>query len=326
MTKRLMADLILLLVAFIWGTTFVVVQKAIDQLPPYSFLFVRFGVAFLFLLLFIFMRRLFGKPEQRNSPFIAKKSLGSGAILAIWLFAGYAFQTTGLLYTSSSKAGFITGLSVVLVPFFSFFLLKLRPKFPAVIGVILALIGLYLLAFGDKPAVNAGNIIGDAVWLNKGDLLVFFCAIGFALQIVFTGKYAGKHDAMALTLVQLGSVSLLNFIFALLFEDVRLSFSADILLSPYMIFALFITSILGTALAFLAQTYFQRYTTPTRVGLIFAMEPIFAALTGVLVAGDVLTLPIIVGCGLIFSGMLLAELPSELLFKFLRTKKNETGQ
>jgi drug/metabolite transporter (DMT)-like permease len=307
MSKRLVSDFVLLSIAVVWGITFVLVQNAIQVLPPFSFLFVRFFLAFLALIPFLIITR----KEQDWQTFWSANIVFAGLVLALWLFAGYAFQTVGLLYTISSKAGFITGLSVVLVPVFSLLILKVNPKIPAVVGVLLSLLGLYLLTLGDRLTIN------------KGDILVFFCAIAFAMQIIFTGKYAILHDATKLTVVQLGFVSLLCLIFAWRFEDIGILMSAEVFLNPTVWIALLITSVFATSLAFWAQTHFQRYTTPTRVALIFATEPVFAAITGVLAADETLTTKMILGCVCIFIGMILAELPEELVLRALRmTRKS----
>ncbi|MEW9670814.1 DMT family transporter [Ammoniphilus sp. 3BR4] len=304
MKKSVLADLSLLVVAFVWGTTFVIVQNAISTLPPHAFNAIRFFLAsgLLFVLLLLFFR------EQLQA--LSKRMLASGIIIGVWLFGGYAFQTVGLLYTTSSKAGFITGLSIVLVPLFSLLLLKQRPKWPAVTGVLVATVGLYLLT------------LSDSLSLNKGDVLVFFCAICFALQIIFTGKYAPSYPAMALALIQIFTVSVLSAGASLLFENGQTFLNAEVLFQNHVLWALFITAGPATALAFLAQTICQRFTTPTRVALIFAMEPVFAALAAFIWTEEVLGIKALSGCLLIFIGMILSELQPEQLLGAFRKKKS----
>lgn len=298
------ADISLLLVAFVWGTTFVIVQNAISFLEPLSFNGVRFTLATFILSLWLIM---FNRDQLKQ---ISKKMILSGIIIGFWLFVGYATQTFGLLYTTSSKAGFITGLSVVLVPLFSIFLLKQKPSWQAIFGITVATVGLYLLT------------MTDSVSLNIGDLLVFVCAIGFALQIIFTGKYSSNYPSLLLTIIQLATVSILSLIGAFLFEDWQSAVNPEILLNSNVIVALFITSIFATALAFFVQTSVQKFTTPTRVALIFAMEPVFAAICGYLWAGDRLALSASFGCILIFTGMILAELPTWSFIKRKKVKDN----
>jgi drug/metabolite transporter (DMT)-like permease len=297
--KPWFADFNLLLVAFVWGTTFVIVQKAIAFLEPYSFNTVRFFIAAILLLFIIYFFKRTSFKDFKN-----KNLLKSGTLLGFWLFLGYGFQTVGLLYTTSSKAGFITGLSVVLVPLFSYMLLKHKLNWQIGFSSLLAVAGLYLLT------------IHNSFSLNIGDGYVLLCAVSFALHIVFTGKFAKSFDALCLTVVQLFIVSLLSFITALLTEQWQEIFAANMLFKSEVITALLITSLFATALAFLAQTYFQSFTTPARVALIFAMEPVFAAITAFIVLNERLGSKALIGCILILFGMILSELKlSDLMFK-----------
>jgi drug/metabolite transporter (DMT)-like permease len=303
MKNPIFADISLLFVTFIWGTTFVLVQNAIGLLEPFSFNGIRFLAAAIMLL---FLLLIF---ERKQLLFLNIKMLASGVFIGFWLFLGYATQTIGLLYTTTSKAGFITGLSVIFVPLFSMFLLKQFPSRNAVIGVTIATFGLFLLTMTDVSS------------LNIGDGFVFICAISFALQIIFTGKFSSKYPTLLLTVIQISTVAILSIISALFFEDWRKSFIPEILLSKDVIIALIITSIFATALAFLIQTNFQKYTTATRVALIFAMEPVFAAIAGYYWAAERLSYSALFGCLLIFAGMIFAELPAN---KFLILKKNKS--
>ncbi|MFT9849827.1 DMT family transporter [Aneurinibacillus sp. REN35] len=303
MKKSMIADGILLLVALVWGATFVIVQNAIATLPPLTFNGIRFFLASVFLFLFLL---LFYRVQLKQ---LNGKLILSGIILGVWLFSGYAFQTIGLLYTSSSKAGFITGLSVVLVPVFALFLLKQRPKIPAVIGITLATVGLYLLT------------LGDALNVNQGDLLVFMGAVSFAFQIIFTGRYAPHFPSLALAFVQILTVAVLSGGSAFFFEDWRTTLTWEALTTPIIYWALLVTAIPATALAFLAQTECQRFTTATRVALIFAMEPVFAAVTAYLFNEEVLGGRALVGCLFIFIGMILAELQPDQVTAWIKRRK-----
>jgi drug/metabolite transporter (DMT)-like permease len=306
MKKPFLADLSLLLVTVIWGTTFVLVQNAIGFLEPFSFNGIRFLTAaiLLILCLVIFEKR---QLKQRNLKLIL-----SGVFIGFWLFLGYATQTIGLLYTTSSKAGFITGLSVVFVPLFSLFLLKQFPSKNAVFGVLVATVGLFLLTTTDITA------------LNSGDGFVFVCAISFALQIIFTGKFSNKYPTLLLTTIQISTVAVLSIISSFIFEDWRKSLNVEVLLSKDVLIALIITSVFATAVAFFVQTNFQKYTTATRVALIFSMEPVFAAITGYFWANERLSYSALIGCFLILAGMVFAELPSKKI-PILRKRKSLEG-
>nr|WP_263325982.1 DMT family transporter [Neobacillus sp. Marseille-Q6967] len=305
MKKPIVADVSLLFVTLIWGTTFVLVQNAIELLEPFSFNGIRFLAAALLLMLWLLIF------ERRQLKFINLRLLLSGVFIGFWLFLGYVTQTIGLLYTTTSKAGFITGLSVVFVPLFSMFLLKQFPSRNAVFGVLTATVGLFLLTMTDVSS------------LNIGDGFVFICAISFALQIIFTGKFSYKYPTLLLTVIQISTVAILSIFSAFLFEDWQNSLYPKVLLSKDVLVALIITSLFATALAFLLQTNFQKYTTATRVALIFAMEPVFAAITGFYFANERLSYSALVGCLLIFAGMIFAELPAS---KLPALRKNKSLQ
>lgn len=292
MKKTAVADLTLLFVVFIWGSTFVMVQNAIGFLEPHLFNAIRFFIAGI--LLFIGYKIFYSK---KTGVIWTRSLFFSGIKIGIWLFLGYAFQTVGLLTTTPAKAGFITGLSVVLVPLFSLLLLKQKLRLPTILGVLFATFGLYFLT-----AAKGSTIV-------FGDVLVFFCAISFAMQIIMTAKYAKAHPALPLTIIQVFSVAILSFMSAVLFEDFSVLMNPAVMLKPDVWSALLVTAFLATAFAFFAQTYFQSYTSPTRVALIFAMEPVFAALTSFVLIGENLTTVSLIGCLFILTGMICAELP-----------------
>ena len=290
--KKLLADGSLLFVAFIWGATFVVVQNAIQFLPPHLFNGIRFLLAGFILSLFV---------VKRWKTIISMKLVRSGIFLGSFLFIGYAFQTVGLIYTTSSKAGFITGLSVMIVPILAILYLKEPPKLNVFIGAGLGTVGLYFLTLAGFTQVNFG------------DLLVLVCAIGFAFHIVFTSKFTEQLPALPLTIIQLLTVSFLSFLSSYVFE--RPSISIIQILHQDVIFALSITSIFATALAFYIQTKFQQFTSAARVAIIFATEPVFAAITAFLMINERLTIYGFIGCSFIFIAMIATEIPKLLPFK-----------
>jgi len=285
------ADALLLAVAFIWGSTFVIVQNAVAFLEPHAFNGIRFFIAAAFLFIWLL---LVNRDQLKAIKFQTCKA---GFILGFFLFLGYAFQTIGLVYTTSSKAGFITGLSVVLVPLFLFIFYQSNLTAPIMLGALSATAGLYLLT------------LANAASINIGDFYIFLCAIGFALQIIFTEKYASSHPALLLTIIQLATVSFLSFLASFLVENPKHNFKLEILTQQEVWSALMITSLFATALAFIIQTGVQKYTTSTRVALIFAMEPVFAALTAYFYNQEGLPNSAWIGCFLIFAGMIFAELP-----------------
>jgi drug/metabolite transporter (DMT)-like permease len=284
MPARVWADLGLLLVTAIWGVTFVMVKEALAATGPLTFVALRFILAAAVVLPLLRLR------IGRVTRVLAR----DGALVGCFLFVGYALQTAGLQFTSASKAGFITGLSVVIVPLLEALALR-RPPTPAtLVGVALATSGLALLTLSGDFSVELG------------DLLVLGCALAFALHILSVHRYAGRHDALALTSAQIVAAALLNSLGALLFEAP----TADQLLA--VLPAALFTGLFATVAAFYLQTLSQRFTTPTHTALIFTMEPVFAGLFAFLVAGEQLGLAALAGCGLILIGMLVAQLGERL--------------
>ncbi|WP_248560263.1 DMT family transporter [Niallia sp. NCCP-28] len=297
-----MANGLLLLVAGIWGFTFVTVQQAVSFLDPHAFNALRFSIGALFLMIWLL---LFDRPQLQKWN---KGSVTAGFILGLFLFIGYSFQTIGLVYTTSSKAGFITGLSVILVPLFLFMFYQAKLTTTNIIGVLSAASGLYLLTLADPVSVNIG------------DLYVFVCAVGFALQIIFTGKYASAYPTLLLTIIQLATVSILSFAASFLFENTANNFQLSVLYKKEVWSALLITSLFATALAFIIQTGVQKYTTSTKVALIFAMEPVFAAITAYFYNQERLSSSAWIGCILILAGMIFAELSFKKSIKLTKQK------
>ncbi|NLX86040.1 MAG: DMT family transporter, partial [Clostridiales bacterium] len=146
MQKQLKADLALLSVVIVWGSTFVLTKDAIQHIETYNFLMLRFGIAVLMLLLF----------SIKKLPGLDRVTIKNGAILGLLLFIGYAFQTVGLNYTTASNSAFITGFSAVIVPILSAIMLKKKPQLSALAGVVLAVTGLGLLTLGDSFVLNIG--------------------------------------------------------------------------------------------------------------------------------------------------------------------------
>lgn len=294
MNRSRIADLSLLLVAMMWGSTFLIVQHAVRILPPMAFNAIRFlGAALLLGLITL----LFYRDQWRRLP---SRILLHAGLLGFFLFIGYAFQTAGLLYTTTSNAGFITGLSVVIVPYLSYFLLRHHISRFTWISALFAAVGLYLLAFA-----------GSGMNWNKGDLLVLVCAVGFALHIAYMGKYSAFYPSLPLACLQMAVVGLFSLAASLFTENIE-SFTSlsGSLAAPEVLIALLVSIGPTSAFAYWIQTVAQQYSTPSRVAIIFSTEPVFAALTGMLFAGEKLGVWGAAGCFLILSGMLLAELKS----------------
>ena len=286
----------MVLVTAVWGSTFVVVKDAVAVYPTLQFLALRFAIAAVVILPAAVVARR--RSQFAHVPLAAM--VRGGALMGLFLGAGYLFQTFGLERTSPSNAGFITGMFVVLVPLLEALVWRRWVGSTAAMGAVLAFVGLLLLA-------------GGASGLRlSGDGLVFLCAVSFAAHILATSRYAGRQDAMVLTAVQLGVVALMCA--ALAGVDALLHPEAAALALPtqgQVWFALVVTAVFASAFAFYVQTFAQRHASSTHTAVIMAMEPVFAGVFGYFLAGDRWSAVGWLGAGLILAGMLTSELLPE---------------
>jgi len=280
--KQLKADIFLLSVALAWGSTFVLTKNALQHIPAYNFLSIRFVVS-TFVLGIIFRKRLAK---------IGKAAFIGGVLIGLFLFTGYAFQTVGMNYTTASKSGFITGLNTVIVPVLSAIILRKKPEFMAVMGVILAIIGLGFLS------------LDSSLLPNIGDLYTLFSAFAFAMQVILIDKFTKDFDPICLAVVQIGVVGILSTVFTFWLEQPTIPARTEI--GVWM--ALLLTSLFATIYALVIQNVMQKYTSPTHAALIFMGEPVFSALFAYIMLGELLTLKQIIGCIMMLAGMVLPEI------------------
>ncbi|MHB0886063.1 MAG: DMT family transporter [Bacillota bacterium] len=279
--KRVLADFSLLLVAFIWGSTFVVVKEAVAHLSTFWFLAIRFWLA-LAVLLSIYYRQVTAALKVRGT-------LAGAALVGLFLATAYSLQTIGLTVTTPSKTAFVTGLYVVIVPILQTTLLRRPPGFNPVAGAVVAALGMGLLTL-------EGSLVPSA-----GDLLVLGGAFGFACHIAAVGHYTSRQDPYALATLQVGVAAAVFTVLALAFEPRPTHIAGSVWV------AVVVTGVLATALAVVLQNVVQRLTPPTHAAILLAMEPVFAALTSFFYLGEVLSNRALTGAGLMLAGMLLAE-------------------
>ncbi|HHX77742.1 MAG TPA: DMT family transporter [Firmicutes bacterium] len=277
------ADISLLLVAALWGFTFVIIKEALAELPPFTFNAVRFILASLFMCL-AFPRRLAS---------LGKEGLKAGILIGLALLAGYSLQTLGMVYSTASNAGFLTGLTVVFVPLLTMVVTRSLPESGVLAGVAFAVLGLGLLT------------LGDSFLFNYGDLLLLLCAVAFATHLILVGHYGRKFDATALTAVQILTAAAGSSLLAFGLETFPL---LPPRFSPPVWQALLITSLLATCLAYFVLMYMQQYTTPVRMAIVLTGEPAFAALFACLLLKETLGPRALAGGGFVLLGMLTVEL------------------
>ncbi|CAB4534883.1 unannotated protein [freshwater metagenome] len=263
--KKGLFALILLAVSAIWGGAFVVMKDALDRLDVNSFLAWRFLIATLLLIAL--------RPKVLFQ--IDRKFLLKGALVGTFLGSGYIFQSFGLTLTSVAKTGFITGLYVVLTPVLGALVLKKRIAGVQWLSVLLATAGLLLLSF-------------KGLSIGLGEFLVFLSAIVFAAHIIALGEWSSGMDTYALTVVQLGTCTLITTLAGL---RSGLHTPPD----SGVWWAIIFCAVFATAIAFIFQTWAQSFMAPTTVAVILTMEVVFAAIFGITIAHESLTIKVAVG-------------------------------
>ena len=279
-----MPDLSLLLLTLLWGSTFTLVKVAMEIASPGLFLALRFGLAAAVLGLVALWRR------DKVGPGFWR----DGLLIGITMFVGFAFQTAGLRFTTPARSGFITGLSVLIVPFITHFTLGRPVRWTAWVGVGLAVAGAALLAQPFDAAAHPGQSLGDLLTLGS--------AVAYALQITLTSEWSHRHPLVPFTLLQV-AVVVAGALVMIPLEGARL----DATRWPELGGVVAFTGLVMTAAAFFVMNWAQRHTTAVRAALIYALEPVSAALFSWAIIGEQLGVAGWAGGGLIILGVVAGE-------------------
>ena len=279
------ATLYLLLVSLIWGGTFPFIRNSVHYISPAGFVAIRFSVAALLLLPLALPRF---KSTQRPL-------LIAAIVLGLLTGIGYFAQTAGLQTISSAQSAFITALAVILIPFFAPFFGLGRPHLLEIVCAAGCLFGVYILTGAHLGHISQATLFADG--------LTFICAITTALSIVYLQKISAKiHDYRLFIFYQ---ILFSAFIPLGIFIDAG---HTTIHWNAVLIVGLLYCILLSTALTIYLQTKYQRYTTPTKTGIIFTMEPVFASLFAFLFNHEAITRSLLIGGGIILVSLLLSEL------------------
>ncbi len=291
MSIRFKALVAMALVSALWGTTFVVVQRALQDSSVMVYQALRFGLAAA-----VMAAAFFPRLRAMSLP-----ALRSGAVIGFLLFLGYVLQNNGLRLTTATKSAFITGSAVVIVPLLQGLSGRGKPNRWIWAGTAAALGGLYYLI------VPAGKGLGGLAEWNQGDLLTLAAATVFATHILVVSRATLQHPVTALSTVQFAVAAILSALAIPM--GASLGWELPFLrASGHLIFAVLLTGIAGTAVAFSVQVWSQRHLTPALIGILLTLEPVFAGLTAFLVTGERLGARALAGAALILVGILLAEL------------------
>jgi drug/metabolite transporter (DMT)-like permease len=278
-------DLMLVLCTVIWGGTFPAIKIALQQISPWAVVSLRFTVAGL--LFAIIYRRQLAHADLRV--------MLRGVALGLFFFAGFSLQTFGLVFTSSSRSAFITEMLVIFIPLIYFVVHRRTPSVFTASGIVVVLLGLFLLT---SP--------GGELALNRGDWLTLGCALAFSAYIIGVGMWSGPETRGILSTVQCLTVAALS----LPGLDLQNAYFAT---GPELWLALTYLAIPGTVIVVLVQMRFQPLTTPTRAGVIFALEPVFAMLYAILLGLETVSQRAIAGAVIVTLGVAWSEAGAAVL-------------
>jgi len=298
------SDLLLLLTAAIWGFAFVAQRAGMEFVGPFTFNGIRFALGSISLLPLLLL-----KGNQRKNPDDFKNSwskdlLISGLLLGFVLFLAATFQQVGMVYTSAGKAGFITGLYVILVPVISIFMKK-KTSVNIWVGAIIAVFGLYFLSVKE----NFG--------IENGDLLVLASALFFAIHILLISNFSPRMSAIRLSIVQFAVCSMLSLSTAFFTETIILE---NILKAAIPIIY---GGVFSVGVAYTLQIVGQKHAHASAASIILSLESVFAVFGGWLILSEQLSVRGMAGCLLMLLGMVLSQI-NPGIFKVSFSKKNKT--
>ncbi len=282
----LRADLLMLLTALIWGTGFVAQTAGMDHIGPYLFSGLRFALGSLCLIPLILRN---AKTARVPEPLLNRGMLRAGITMGLALALGINLQQVGLLFTSVTNSGFITGLYVIVVPLLGL-LLGHKTGLGTWLGCLLAVVGMCLLSIGDNFHVASGDwlqLIGAFVWGG---------------HVVLVSLFASRHDPIRLAFLQFATCSVVSLLLAVLFEPIALNAIIDA--GPALLYG----GIVAVGVGYTLQVVAQKHAIASHAAIILSLEAVFAAIAGAWILGEALQLRGYVGCGLMLAGMLLAQL------------------
>ena len=277
----ILADLLLLLCALFWGSSFVTMKILVKVYPVSWLLFLRFtaGAA----LLYIFFRKRIHKSFRHE--------LKGGVIIGVLLFIALGLQTVGLHYIGGGRSAFITATYVLMIPLMLWAVNRCFPGWVKLFAAVLCVGGMYMLT---------GEEVSDAS--ITGDILTVICALTFAVQVIAISRYTRNSDPIILSFVEFASLAVMAFVSSLLFE------SRVLLLDMGSIYELLFTIIFATFGSYAMQVCAQKYAEPSHAAIIMSLESVFGLLFSMAFLGETLTFRAGVGCALIFISVLISEL------------------
>ena len=289
--NNIIGSIILMITALIWGTAFVAQSVGMDYIGPFTFIAARYIVGGLFLLPCIYILDSINKKTSKLKESYDKRNLIIGGVLCgIILFAASSFQQIGMQYTTVGKSGFITALYIIIVPLIGL-LFKRSICTKVWISICISIVGLYILC------------INESFSISIGDILTLICAFCFSIHILIIDKYSPIVDAIRMSCIQFFVAGFLGVIFMIIFEKPNIT-------SMFGSFnTIMYAGVMSSGVAYTLQIIGQKYTTPVMATLIMSLESVFAAISGWIILGEILSFKELIGCCFVFIAIILAQLP-----------------
>ena len=288
MSRRWLANSLLLITAAVWGLAFVAQRAGMEYVGPFTFNAVRFTLGALALGIIVRVREK--QPLHRALP---RESVSRGIWLGAVLFIASSFQQIGIVYTTAGKAGFITGLYVVLVPITGALLMKERHGVQVWVGAALAAVGLYLLS------------VTGAWHMEKGDLLVLVSALFWTAHVILVGRWTAEHDSLTLAALQFATVAMLSAAVAAGWETVTAAGLQGAL------WAILYGGLVSVGVGYTLQVVAQQYALPAHAAIILSLESVFAMLGGVAILGEKVSARGLAGALLMLAAMVVSQLGAD---------------
>ena len=289
MSKKMKANLLLFIAAFIWGTAFVA-QKSGGAIGSFTFNGIRTFIGGLVLLPLVIRNH-----KDKSLPLFTKEELTGGIVCGFFLFVAASLQQFGLAYTTAGKAAFITTLYVVFCPILSLIVHKKKTRPLVWLCVVLDVIGLYLLCMTDA-----------SFSIQIGDTLVILCAVAFAGQMVAVDNFIDRIDGIKLSCIQFLFSGLLGIICMFIFEG---PVSISNIMTAW--FPILYAGVISCGIAYTFQVLGQKEATPTIAALILCLESVFGVLAGAVILGETMTMREIFGCIIMFAAVVISNLPEK---------------
>ncbi|MBQ2094836.1 MAG: DMT family transporter [Firmicutes bacterium] len=299
MSKKMLGNIMLTITAFIWGISFVFQRKGMEYIEPLTFAASRLVLAALAVMIVAFIMDMRERKKPGFTPRTGetadaykRNTILGGVLAGLCLTGAGAFQQMGVVYTTAGKAGFITALYMMLVPVINFLFFKKKNTWLVWLGVVVGVVGLYLLCMTDK-----------SFSVTKGDGLILICSVFFALHILVCDHFAPIGNPVKISAIQFITACACTWVLAILWEDPTW---AKIVSAAVPIAY---CGVMSGGVAYTLQILAQRDTDPTVAALILSLESVFAVIGGAIMLHERMSPRELIGCLIMFIAIILVQIP-----------------